>query len=93
MKNPMKPEQIALPLGLINGDTSKKRRANTGRQPNADLIGCSFNDGAATITVTSVCHANPNQVMVTRDLDGKSWSAPVWLIRVVVGQKKRRRAA
>lgn len=83
----MNAEQIALPFNLLGLKPAGKKQAND------DLVGCTFFDGSATITVVRTCPANPNQVVVERDLDGKSWTAPVWLIRTVVGRKKRRRAA
>lgn len=85
----MKPQQIILPLKQINRETRE-----TAEQPNADLVGRSFFDGSATITVTGVSHTNPRQVIVHCSLKGKSWSVPAGLIRLIVGRKKwRRRAA
>ena len=83
----MSAEQITLPFNLLSMKTVGKRDVND------DLVGRCFFDGASTISVISVCPANPNQVIVQRDLDGKSWTAPAWLIRTVVGRKKKRRAA
>lgn len=84
----MKPEQIALPLRPTNRETRE-----TAEQVNADLVGRSFFDGSATVTVTDVSRTNPRQVIVRRDAGGKSWSVPAGLIRIIVGRKKRRRAA
>lgn len=84
----MKPQQIILPLRQINRETRE-----TAEQPNADLVGRSFFDGSATITVTAISHTNPRQVIVRRDQEGKSWSVPAGVIRLIVGRKKRRRAA
>jgi hypothetical protein len=84
----MKPEQIVLPLKQIKRETRE-----TAEQANADLVGRSFFDGSTAITVTGVSHTNPRQVVVRRDADGKSWSVPAGLIRLIVGRKKRRRAA
>ena len=83
----MKPEQIVLPLRPINRETRQTEQAN------AHLIGRCFFDGSATITVTGVSHTNPKQVIVRRDLDGKIWSVSAGLIRLIVGRRKRRRAA
>ena len=84
----MKPEQIVLPLKQINRETREGAE-----QPNADLVGRYFYDGSATITVTGVQRTNPKQVIVRRDACGKSWSVPAGLIRIIVGRRKRRRAA
>ena len=57
--------------------------------PNSDLIGRSYVDGQATITVTSVCLNDSNRVMVERDLDGRTWSMPAWLMHLIFLEKKR----
>jgi hypothetical protein len=93
MKNLTQLEQMILPLKLLSGERLSEPMLINRPIPNADLIGRCFDDGATTITVFSVCPANPNQVMVKRDPDGQTWSAPAWLIRVVTKQKKKRRAA
>ena len=83
----MKAEQIVLPFRLTGGTSVKEG------QGCADLIGQSFHDGRVTLSVIGVCPSNPNQVIVQRDLDQKSWAAPAWLIRTIVGQKKKKRRA
>jgi hypothetical protein len=60
---------------------------------NTDLIGRSYKDGYATIVVTSVCLHDKTRVIIERDLDGKTWSMPGWLMRLVLLEEKRRRAA
>lgn len=86
----MAEEQIALPFRLLKGEAINKEEK---RQPNADLIGRSFFDQSVTMTVISLYPANAKQVIVQRDADGKSWSVPAGLIRLIVGHKKKRRAA
>ena len=83
----MKTEQRVLPFKPAGGSPIKDGRKN------AALIGKSFLDGSVEITVMSVCQSNPNQVMVERDVDGKRWSVPVGVIRLIVGRRKKRRAA
>ena len=83
----MSAEQMALPFNLRSIKSQRKESAND------DLTGSSFFDGSSTITVIGVSQANPNQVIVERDLDGKSWTAPAWMIRAIVGRKRKRRAA
>ena len=61
--------------------------------PNTDLIGCSYKDGYATITVTGVCLDDTNRVIVERDLDGRTWSMPGWVMRLVLLEEKRKQAA
>jgi len=64
-------------------------------QPDAnhDLIGRSYDEGDATITVIETCLNESRRVMVRRDTDGHMWSMPAWLMRLVFKEKKRRRAA
>jgi hypothetical protein len=81
----MNAQQIAFPFR-----TKRSRRLNV---PNTDLIGRSYKDGYATIVVTSVCLNDETRVMVMRDLDGRTWSMPAWLMRLVFLEEKRKRAA
>ena len=81
----MHPQQIAFPFRM-------KGRARRDA-PNTDLIGRSYKDGRATMTVTGVCLNDINRVMVERDFDGRTWSMPAWLMRLIFFEKKRKRAA
>ena len=81
----MSAKQITLPL--------RARRAEVQKDVNADLIGRSYEDGIATITVIETCFNDQGRVMVQRDLDGHKWSMPAWLMRLVFKEKKRKRAA
>jgi hypothetical protein len=81
----MHAEQIAFPFRM--------KRPSRQNAPNTDLIGRSYKDGRATMTVTGVCLNDINRVMVERDLDGRSWSMPAWLMRLIFLEKKRKRAA
>ncbi len=81
----MNAEQIAFPFR-----TRKPKRANTS---NADLIGRSYVDGHAAITVVSVCLNDDRRVMVERDLDGRTWSMPAWLMRLIFLETEGKRAA
>jgi hypothetical protein len=56
---------------------------------NADLIGRSYEDGIATITVIETCLNDQSRVMVQRDLDGHTWSMPAWLMRLMFKERKR----
>ena len=80
----MATEQIALPI--LGWKTAKPCENHD------DLVGRKFTDGHATMTVMYVCHFKPDHVMVQRDVDGKSWSVPAWLVRRVTGRRKRRAA-
>jgi len=81
----MHPQQIAFPFRMKG---PSRRDA-----PNTDLIGRSYVDGRATMTVTGVCLNDINRVMVERDFDGRTWSMPAWLMRLIFFEKKRKRAA
>ena len=81
----MPAEQIAFPF-RVKGP----RRYSS---PSSDLIGRSYIDGHATITVVSVCLDDDKRVMVERDLDGRIWSMPAWLMRLIFLETKEKRAA
>jgi len=80
----MKTRQISLPLPFKNADTS---------DPNADLIGRSYEDGYSTVTVTGTCFNNSKRVMLRRDPGDSTWSMPAWLVRLIFMEKKGKRAA
>ena len=77
----MNAQQIAFSFRV-----KQPQRRNT---PNTDLIGRSYKDGYATIVVTGVCLNDPTRVMVERDLDGRTWSMPAWLMHLIFLEKKR----
>ena len=81
----MNARQFALPF--------RTKRVEPERDTNADLIGRSYEDGIATITVIETCLNDQTRVMVQRDLDGHAWSMPVWLMRLMLKEVKRQRAA
>jgi hypothetical protein len=81
----MSARQITLPFRV--------RRAEVTTDRNADLIGRSYEDGIATITVVETCFNDQSRVMVQRDLDGHIWSMPAWLMRLVFKETTRKRAA
>ena len=81
----MSARQITLPL--------RARRAEMQPDANRDLIGRSYEDGIATITVIETCLNDQSRVMVERDLDGHRWSMPAWLMRLVFRETQRQRAA
>jgi hypothetical protein len=84
----MMAEQIVLPFRLM-----RKSRRVKGRTLNDDLVGSSYFDGVSETVVTGVCPANPEHVLVERESDGKRWTVPAGLIRLIVRHKKRRRTA
>jgi hypothetical protein len=81
----MNARQFALPF--------RPKRLDPEDDRNADLIGRSYEDGAATITVTETCLNDQSRVMVERDLDGHVWSMPAWLMRLIFKEAKQKRAA
>jgi len=81
----MSARQITLPF--------RARRAELQNDPNADLVGRSYEDGIATITVIETCLNDQRRVMVQRDLDGHAWSMPAWLMRFVFKETAQKRAA
>ena len=81
----MSTKQIALPF------RAKRKERQT--HPNADLIGRSYTDDEAAVTVIGICPSDERRVMVQRDLDGRTWSMPAWLMRLIFLDKKGKRAA
>lgn len=81
----MSARQIAFPF--------RARQAENPRDPNRDLIGRSYEEGHAIITVIETCLNDQRRVMVQRDLDGHTWSMPAWLMRLVFKETERKRAA
>lgn len=81
----MNAKQITLPFRF--------REARPRPNANLDLIGRSYMDREAKITVVEICPHDENRVMVVRDLDGHTWSMPAWLMRLIFLEKKRKRAA
>ena len=80
----MSARQITLPF--------RSRWVEFGTDPNADILGRSYEEGDATITVIETCLNDPRRVMVERDIDGHSWSMPGWLMRLVFKETKRQAA-
>jgi hypothetical protein len=81
----MSARQIAFPF--------RTKRAEVSRDPNRDLIGRSYEEGDAIITVIETCLNDQRRVMVERDLDGHTWSMPAWLMRLVFKETEQKRAA
>jgi hypothetical protein len=81
-------EQIVLPFRLMKRNKPTKAQAG-----NYELVGQYYFDGVSDVVVTGVTPANPNHVMVERESDGKRWTVPAGLIRLIVGKKRRRRTA
>ena len=81
----MNAKQIALPF--------RRTEARPRRNPNLDLLNRSYADEAATVTVIGICPDDQSRVMVQRDLDGRTWSMPAWLMRLIFLDAKNRRAA
>jgi len=81
----MSAKQIALPF--------RSRRIEKGMNPNQDLIGRSYEEDDATITVVELCRNDDRRVIVQRDIDGRTWSMPAWLMRLIFMEQNQKRAA
>jgi len=81
----MNATQITLPFRL--------RGARQRQNQNLDLLGRRYADGDAVITVIEICPGDESRVMVERDLDGRTWSMPAWLMRLIFMEKKKRKRA
>ena len=81
----MNATQITLPFRL--------RGARQRQNQDLDLLGRCYADGDAIITVIEICPGEESRVMVERDLDGRTWSMPAWLMRLIFMEKKKRKRA
>lgn len=81
----MNAKQIALPF--------RAKRAQPRKNPNVDLIGRSYEDDYATVTVIGLCANDEGRIIVRRDPGGRTWSMPAWLMRMIFMEKKGQRAA
>lgn len=73
----MSARQITLPF-------RRPLRVEPRSDPNADLIGRAYEDGDASVTVIETCMNDERRVMVKRDIDGRTWSMPAWLMRLII---------
>jgi hypothetical protein len=80
----MRAKQFTLPF------RAKRKRP---KFQNADLIGRSYEEDYATVTVIETCLNDESRVMLRRDPGGSTWSMPAWLVRLIFMEKKRKRAA
>jgi hypothetical protein len=74
--------------GVVSIDGS-----SLGGSPNADLVGRTFSDGAAQVTVRGVSATNPAHVVVEREHDGHTWTIHAGVVRMIVGRPRRKHAA
>jgi hypothetical protein len=80
----MNARQITLPFRL---------RPAEPRNANRDLIGRSyFQDRYITVTVIGICFDDDARVMVRRNLDGRTWTMPGWLVRLILLEERKRAA-
>jgi hypothetical protein len=81
----MSARQIALPF--------RRARIDKSMSHNQDLIGRSYEDGDSMVTVIGLCLNDDRRVMVQRDIDGRTWSMPAWLMRLIFIEQNGKRAA
>lgn len=82
MNNPT----ATLQLELIAG----ARRVKQLTPPRNPLVGRSYFDGASRVRVVAACPINPRHVVLERQLDGKRWTAPSGLLRLILGEGPRK---
>lgn len=80
----MRAKQVSLPFRA-------QRKSQNDRH--ADLIGRSYEEDYATVTVIETCLNDQSRVMLRRDPGGSTWSMPAWLVRLIFMERKRKRAA
>lgn len=80
----MNARQITLPFRL---------RPTEPRNANRDLIGRSYyQDRYITVTVIGICLEDDARVVVRRNIDGKTWTMPGWLMRLILLEESKRAA-
>lgn len=75
-----------LQLELIAG--ARKKRGGS-ESPYVGLLGRTFFDGSSDVRVVGLCPSNPSHVMVERRADGRRWTVPSGLMRLVLGRGRR----
>lgn len=71
----------------------RHKRAASRANSNCDLIGRSYQqDKWTTVSVIDVCVDDPGRVRVQRDVDGKTWTMPGWLMRLIFLEEFKRAA-
>ena len=83
----MKAQGGAVQLRLINDSAARVKAENE------DLVGRYFHDGRVYVRVVRVNCLNTSQVIVEREIDGKSWAVSAKLIRMIVRRERKKRAA
>ena len=81
----MAQSNASLQLELITG----ARRSARVRPRSDGLTGRTFYDGSADVRVAGPCPSNPSQVVLERRADGRRWTAPLSLVRHILGRARR----
>lgn len=80
----MNTRQITLPFRL---------KPTEPRNANRDLIGRSYyQDRYITVTVVGIGLDDAARVIVRRNIDGKTWTMPGWLVRLILLEERKRAA-
>ena len=81
----MDSKQITLPF--------RRRLTQARLNANFDLVGRSYRqDRYTAVIVIGVCPDDSSRVVVQRDVDGKSWTMPGWLMRLILLDERSRAA-
>lgn len=81
----MNTRQITLPF--------RRKKTEPRSNANRDLIGSSYQqDKYAIVTVIGICADDAGRVVVERDTDGKIWTMPGWLMRLILLEERNRAA-
>ena len=66
------------------------RKKRGGIESRSDgLLGRTFFDGSSDVSVVGLCPSNPSHVTLERRADGRRWTAPSGLMRLVLGRGRR----
>ena len=75
-----------LQLELIAGAREQRGKVQS---PYVGLLGRTFFDGSSDVSVVGLCTSNPSHVMLERRADGRRWTAPSSLMRLILGRGRR----
>lgn len=82
----MAQSNASLQLELIAGVRADRVKA----KPAGDsLLGRTFYDGSSDVRVVGLCPSNPSHVMLERRVDGRRWTAPSSLMRLILRRGRR----
>jgi hypothetical protein len=82
----MAQSNASLQLELIAGARARRVKAEAAGDP---LLGRTFFDGSSDVRVVGLCPSNPSHMMLERRADGRRWTAPSSLMRLILPRGRK----